>query len=158
MEKIRLKTDFVTEKDDLARCPVCEVYVHQTEGFTCPRCKKGPLCRRHRVAGKKECASCVFDIRKKELNALRHQELSIRQFIRFLQFIFLFFAVMFIAVKAGMAEFVEVLQHLDLAQYLVYLGILPVAGYIAFMIVLFSQKGKINEVEIEIRKLDMRRS
>jgi len=118
MEKIRLRKDFVDERSELTQCQVCDTYVHQQESFVCPRCKRSPLCRKHRVVGRKECASCVFDLKKKELNALRGQERSIQQFLAFLQFIFLFCAVIFIALKVGMSEFVEILQNSVLPTYI----------------------------------------
>jgi hypothetical protein len=55
-----------------------------------PAVRKGPLCRKHRVPGRKECASCVFDIRKEELQALTGQRMNIKQFP---QFTFILFAV-----------------------------------------------------------------
>jgi hypothetical protein len=157
MEKILLKKDFVDERSELAQCPVCDTYMHQQESFECPRCKKSPLCRKHRVPGRKECASCVFDLKKKELNALRGQEESIRQFLKFLQFIFLFCAVIFIALKVGVSEFVEILQHSLLPTYIMYFSIIPVAGYILFFIILYNQRGKVDDMEHQIKKLEFRR-
>ena len=157
MEKIDLKKDFIDDKSDLTRCPVCDTYVNLQEGFACPRCKKSPLCRKHRVAGSRECASCVFDLKRKELNALKGQEGSIRQFLKFLQFIFLFCAVIFIALKAGLAEFVEILQHSVLPTYIMYFSVVPIAGYILFFIILYNQRGKVADVESQIKKLEFRR-
>ncbi|MBI5847111.1 MAG: hypothetical protein HZB31_04050 [Nitrospirae bacterium] len=157
MEKIRLKEDFVDERTELARCLVCDTYVHKQESFICPRCKKSPLCRKHRVEGRKECASCVFDFKIKELNALRGQEASIRQFLTFLQFIFMFCAVVFIALKSGIADFVEVLQHPLLTTYVMYFSIIPIGGYILFFVILYNQRGKVADREHEIRKLELRR-
>jgi len=157
MEKLELNQDFVEEKKVLSRCLVCDVYVHPEESFVCPRCKKAPLCRRHRVPGRKECASCVFDIRKKELMALNGQETSIKQFLRFLQFIFLVFAVLFVALKFGLGEYVELLREPVLAKYLLYLGIIPVLAYILFAALLYNQRGKIADAELQLKKLDNRR-
>lgn len=157
MDTIRLKKDFVDQRTELTKCPVCETYVHPQESFVCPRCKKSPLCRKHHVVGRKECASCVFDLIKRELNALRGQEGSIRQFLKFLQFIFLFCAVIFIAVRSGMSEFVEVLQHSLLPTYIIYFSIIPIAGYILFSIILYNQRGKVADMEKQIRKLEVRR-
>lgn len=157
MEKIRLKKDFVDESSVLTRCPVCDNYVHEQESFVCPRCKKSNLCRRHRVSGRKECASCVFDMKKKELNALRGQEGSIQQFLKFLQFIFLFSAIIFIALKSGISEFVEILQYSLLPTYVMYFSIIPVAGYVLFFIILYNQRGKIADLEQQIKKLEFRR-
>lgn len=153
MEKISLKKDFVDERNELTQCPVCDSYVNQKESFACPRCKKSPLCRRHRVAGSRECASCVFDLKKKELNALNAQEENIRQFLKFLQFVFMFCAVIFIALKSGAAEFVEVLQSSLLPSYIMYFSIIPVAGYILFFVILYNQRSRVAEIEQQIRKL-----
>ncbi len=157
MEKIDLKKDFIDEKSEVTRCAVCDTYVNQQESFACPRCKKSPLCRKHRVAGSRECASCVFDLKRKELYALKGQEGSIRQFLRFLQFIFLFCAVIFIALKLGLSEFVEILQHPILATYIMYLSVIPIMGYILFFIILYNQRGKVEDMENQLKKLEFRR-
>ncbi len=157
MEKIRLKKDFVDERSVLTRCPVCDNYVHEQESFVCPCCKRTHLCRKHRVPGRKECASCIFDMKKKELNELRRQEGSIQQFLKFLQFIFLFCAVIFIALEVGMSEFVEILQHSLLPTYVMYFSAFPIAGYVLFFIILYNQRGKVSNMELEIKKLELRR-
>jgi hypothetical protein len=157
MEKISLKKEFGKDHNELSKCPVCEVYVHQDEGFVCSRCRKGPLCRKHRVAGRKECASCVFDLKKRDLNVLRDQERSIRNFLKFLQFVFLVFAIFFIAFKFGLAEFVEVLKDVPVSKYMVYMGIIPVTGYILFMMILYNQRSKIEDIEHQIKKLEVRK-
>lgn len=157
MEEIRLNKDFVDERTELTKCPVCDTYVHQQESFACPRCKKSPLCKKHRVAGRKECASCVFDLKKKELNAIRSQAESIRQFLKFLQFIFLFCAVIFIALKSGISEFVEILQHPLLLTYITYFSIVPIAGHILFLIILYNQRRNMADLEHQISKLEFRR-
>lgn len=157
MEKLELKENFVENKRDLSRCLVCEVYLRPEESYVCPRCRKGPLCRRHRVPGRKECASCVFDMRKKELQALTGQETSIRQFLQFMQFIFIVFAVFFVALKFGLGHSVEILQEPMFARYLLYLGIIPVALYVVFTLVLYNQRGKIADAELQLKKLDNRR-
>ena len=157
MENIRLKKDFVDERSVLTRGPVCDSYVHDQESFTCPCCKKSHLCRKHRVSGRKECASCVFDLKKKELNMLGRQEESIRQFLKFLQFIFLLCAVIFIALKVGVSEFVEILQHSLLPTYVMYFSIIPIAGYILFFVILYNQRGKVADIESQIKKLELRR-
>jgi len=157
MEKLELKQNFVEDKKDLSRCRVCEVYLHAEESFFCPRCRKGPLCRKHRVPDRKECSCCVFDIRKKELQALKGQEMSIKQFLYFLQFLFLVFAVFFVALKFGLGDVIEILQEPMLAKYLLYLGIIPVVAYILFTLILYNQRGKIADAEMQPGKLDKRR-
>lgn len=157
MEKIRLKKDFVEERSVLSRCLVCDSYVHDQESFACPCCKRSPLCRKHRVPNRKECASCVFDLKKRELNVMRQQEESIRQFLKFLQFIFLFCAVIFIALKIGMSEYVEILQHSMLPTYVVYFSSIPIAGYALFFVILYNQRGKVADIEQQIKKLEFRK-
>jgi len=157
VEKIRLRKDFVDERSELRKCPVCATYVHQQESFVCPRCQKSPLCRKHYVAGRRECARCVFGLTKKELNELRGQDGSIRQFLKFLQFIFLFCAVIFIALNSGISEFVEVLQDSLLPIYIMYFSIILIVGYILFFIILYNQRGKVSDMEHQIIKLEVRR-
>lgn len=157
MEKVSGKKDYLDERSGLTQCPVCDTYVHQQESFVCPRCKKSPLCRKHRVVGRKECASCVFDLKKKELNELRGRERSIRQFLAFLQFVFLFCAIIFIALRSGVADFVEILQYSLLPTYIIYFSIIPIAGYILFLIILYNQRGKVADIMQQIRKLEIRR-
>lgn len=88
---------------------------------------------------------------------LRGQEESIRHFLKFLQFIFLFSAVIYIALKLGIAEFVEILQHSLLPTYIMYFSIIPIAGYILFFIILYNQRGKVTDMELQIKKLEVRR-
>ena len=157
MEKLYDNKNFGKKTNELEKCPVCEVYVHQDEGFLCPRCRKSPLCRKHRVSGRRECASCVFDLTKKELQVLRGQEGNIKQFMRFLQFIFLVFAIFFVAFKFGLTEYIETLQDIRISAVLAYLGVLPVTFYILFMIILYNQRNKIADIEVQIRKLEVRK-
>ena len=157
MEKLYDNKNFGKKTNELEKCPVCEVYVHQDEGFLCPRCRKSPLCRKHRVSGRRECASCVFDLTKKELQVLRGQEGNIKQFMRFLQFIFLLFAIFFVAFKFGLTEYIEILQETRMTTFLAYLGVLLVTFYILFMIILYNQRSKIADIEVQIRKLEVRK-
>lgn len=157
MEKLDLKKDFVEKEKILSRCLVCDVYVHPEESFVCPRCRKGPLCRKHRVPGRKECSSCVLDVRKKELMVLIDQAKSIRQFLHFLQFMFLVFAVFFVALKFGLEDYIELLREPMLAKYLLYLGVVPVLGYVLFAALLHDQRGKIADAELQLKKLNNRR-
>ena len=145
------------EPEDLLRCPVCEVYMKNTEGFICSRCKRGPLCKKHKVRGSSECASCFYDRKRKSLLMLKEQELNLKSFLRLLQFLFLVFAVFFIALRAGLGDTVEFLQSSFIADGLLYLGGIAVFGYIVFYFILYNQRGKIQEIESEIRKIDVGR-
>jgi len=153
---IRLKGDMLQQSDDLLKCSVCGVYVHKEEFFTCPRCRRTPLCRKHRIGGMKECASCVFDMRKKDLNALYGQEMSIKQFLSFLQFVFLGASVFFVGLKFGLAEHVEILRLPLIDKVVLAIGTLSVACYILFRVILYNQRGKIDDVMQQIRKLEVR--
>lgn len=145
------------DTEDLFRCPVCEVYMNKKEGFICKTCKRGPLCQKHKVAGSSECASCVYDRRRKALLLLKEQEINLKSFLRLLQFLFLVFAVFFISLRSGLGDTVEILQYSFIADSLLYLGGMAVVGYIVFYFILYIQRGKIQEIEAEIRKIEIRR-
>ncbi len=157
MEEIRLKNDPDALRSELKKCLVCDSYIYQQEGFSCPKCKRSPLCNKHAVVGRKECASCVFDIIKKDLNLLRAQKSSLRSFVAFLQFVFLLCCVIFIALKSGASEYVEFLHYPELASYVIYFGITLMAGYILCLIFLYNQRRNIGDLEHKIRKIEIRR-
>ncbi|MBI5639671.1 MAG: hypothetical protein HZA17_04520 [Nitrospirae bacterium] len=144
-------------REDLIKCPVCEVYLRSNEGFTCPKCRRGPLCKSHRYAGSRECSSCVFDGKVKELNDLKRQEHSIRSLLRLLQFLFLVFAIMLISRKAGIPETIEFLQHGIFMDNLPYLGGVSVAGYLIFFFILYNQRSMIRDLESQINKGEFRK-
>lgn len=145
------------DQAELLRCVLCNSYINKKDAFTCPRCRKGPLCRTHRFSGRRECTSCVFDLKQREVSDLRQQEQNIRGFIKLLQFIFLVFAIFFIATRAGLLEFVDFLKENIVVSNLVWFGILPVAGYILFYVILYNQRSKIKEIETEMHAIEFRR-
>jgi hypothetical protein len=147
----------VEDQEDMLKCPVCDVYMKKNEGFICSACKRGPLCRAHKVAGSTECASCVYDRRRKALLTLKEQEMNLKSFLRLLQFLFLVFAVFFIALRAGLEDTVEFLQSSYITDGLLYLGGIAVFGYIFFYFILYNQRGRIQKVESEIRKIGFKR-
>ena len=147
-----LKTP-LEKQEDLAKCPVCEFYFKRDEGFTCIKCKRGLLCKKHKVAGTKECTSCVIERRHKELSDLKAQERSLNSFLRLLQFIFLLFAVLFIAYKIGLEDTVEFLKFSFIKEALPYIGGGAFLGYIVFYFILYNQRAKNLELENVIRKM-----
>jgi hypothetical protein len=86
------------------QCILCDAYLGVKEPFFCPVCRRGPLCSKHRITGKRECTSCTLDIMLEEVNALRGQEKNMLGFTRLLQFIFLLFSVYFITMQFGILE------------------------------------------------------
>jgi len=147
----------VADREDLVQCPVCDYYLKKSEGFTCVKCKRGILCKKHQIEGSKECASCVFDRKNREYMVLKEQEMNLKNVLRFFQFLFLVFAVFFIALRAGLGEIVEILQSIFITEGLVLLGIASAAGYIVFYFILFNQRGKTAELEAEVRKINFKR-
>lgn len=143
--------------EDLVKCPVCEIYFKKTEGFTCIRCKRGLLCRKHKIAGSGECTSCVFDRKKKDLAAIKEQEMNLKSFLRLLQFLFLVFAVFFIVLRTGLEDMVEFLQYSFLKDSLLYIGIIAVFGYFVFYFILYNQRNNLSELETEIKNIEIRR-
>lgn len=143
--------------EDLLRCSVCEEYFNKAEGFKCPKCHRGPLCNTHRIPGRRECVSCLFDRKLKELQSLKQQETSIRHFVRLLQFIFLVFAIFFIAFRMGLADEVDFLQNSIVADNLIYMGIIPLIGFLLFYGILYNQRKKIASFEAEMKKAKFRK-
>ena len=141
------------EQEDLEKCPVCEHYFKRAEGFTCIKCKRGLLCNKHKVAGTKECAGCVMERRNKDLFDLRSQERSLKGFLRLLQFIFLVFAMFFIALKIGLDDTVEFLKDSFIIDILPYIGGGAFLGYIVVYFALHNQKSKTLALENVIRKM-----
>jgi len=144
-------------KEELIRCSVCDVYLEGEKGFICPRCRRGPLCKGHRVTGRRECASCVYEMQKKELNDLMTQEHNLKSFLNLLQFLFIVFAIFFIAMKTGIPEVLDLLQSNIIASGLKYFGGLSVAGYVLFYAMLFHQRQRISEMEEDMNKTEFRR-
>lgn len=153
MDVRNLKTDAGGE---LISCPVCGHYIGKGEGFTCPRCKRRSLCRSHRVPGRRECTSCVFEIKARELSSMKEEIRSIRSFVLLSQFLFLVFAVLFVTLKTGIAESVEFLQYGFIADNVSYMGILAVISFLVSYIILHIRKQKISELEAQMT--DFRRT
>jgi hypothetical protein len=144
-------------REDLLKCSVCEIYLGKNEAFICAQCKRGPLCKKHRIPGTKKCASCVFDDKKEALSALKEQELNLKGFLRFLQFLFLVFAIFFIALRIGLEETVELLHNSVIKDGLLFIGGGAVLGYLIFYFILYNQKARIAALEEEIRQIQTRR-
>lgn len=141
-----------TPKEDLLKCHLCDSYFEKQEGFYCPKCKRGPLCKKHKVRGRRECVSCILDLRTKELTDLKGQEQNIQSFLKFIHFLFMLFAIFYVSYKLNLAQQVELLNNDLIADNLIYLGIVIGCGYIFFFVILFSQKKKIEMLETQMAK------
>jgi hypothetical protein len=141
------------QKDDLLECPICGTYLRKNEGFTCPKCKRGPFCRTHRVSGEKECPGCLLEIKSQEVTALKAQEKSLRAFSMFLQFFFLVFAIFYIVDKVGLREYVEFLMLNIVVQYSLYIGLIALIGSLIFYVLLRAQRSRISDLESQLTKI-----
>lgn len=139
--------------DGLIQCLICGDYFAVSGGFSCPTCRRGPLCRRHRASGSRECVSCILDIKVRTMNALRGQEKSIRNFVRFIQFIFLVFAVFFIAAKFGFLEEVGFLQQNLFIENAVYVMLAAGVIYAVSFMMELGQRRRIVDLESEILRM-----
>jgi hypothetical protein len=147
------KKSRANSKGELKRCSLCDDYLIGNEGFYCPKCKKGPLCKKHRLSGEKVCISCTIEMKLHEMNVLRGQEKSMKPFIRFLQFIFLLFSIFFVTSKFGILEEIEMLRNNILSENFIYIGIGTVILYGIFYAVLFQQRQKIIRLESEVGEI-----
>jgi hypothetical protein len=141
-------------RDELPTCRACGSYLNKGEGFQCPRCRRTPLCRNHRVPGRRECSGCVLEAKAKELRDLKNQGQSIRHFLRLTEFLFVVFLILFISSKAGFIEAVEFLKGNIIMENPGYLGGFSVAGYIIFQIIRYNQNSRVSELEAEINKMN----
>ncbi len=96
-------------------------------------------------------------MKQREVSDLYRQEKSVRDFLKLLQFIFLLFAILFIATRAGVLEFVDFLKENPVVGYVAYFGILPVAGYVLFYVILYNLRNRIREIETEMRAMEFKR-
>jgi hypothetical protein len=141
------------QQEDLLECPICGTYLRRNEGFTCPKCRRGPFCRTHRVPGERACPGCVLEIRSKEITALQSQEKSLRGFSLLLQFFFLVFAILYIVDKVGLREHVEFIMLNIIVDYSLYIGLIALLGSLIFYILLRAQRGRIIELESQVNKI-----
>ena len=88
---------------------------------------------------------------------IKEQEINLKSFLSLLQFLFLVFAIFFIALRTGLEDMVEFLQYSFLKDSLVYMGIIAVFGYLVFYLILYNQRNNISELETEIKNLEIRR-
>jgi len=141
------------QKEDLLECPICGAYLRRNEGFACPKCRRGPFCRTHRVPGERACPGCVLEIKSREITALRVQEKSLRGFSLFLQFFFLVFAIFYVADKIGFGEYMALLMINTIVEYSLYIGLVALLGSLVFYILLRSQRSRIMELESQVSKI-----
>lgn len=87
------------------------------------------------------------------MNVLRGQEKSIRNFVRFIQFIFLVFAVFFIAAKFGFLEEVGFLQQNPFVENVVYVMLAAGVIYAVSFMMELGQRRKIVDLESEISRM-----
>ena len=145
------------DSEELIRCVACDDYIRSSEGFYCPTCKKGPLCKKHHLSRHRECLGCTFDLKLKEVTILKQQEKNIKSFVSFGHFLFLVFAVFFVATKFGLTKEIELLQNHLITGSLIYIGIGSAILYGIFYILLVSQRNRIVSAESEIRDIEIRR-
>jgi hypothetical protein len=141
------------QKENLLECPICGAYLRRSEGFTCPKCRRGPFCRTHRVSGERACPGCVLEIKSREITALRAQEKSLKGFSLFLQFFFLVFAIFYVADKIGFRKYMELHMIDTIVDYSLYIGLVALLGSLVFYILLRVQKSRIIELESQVSKI-----
>lgn len=150
-------TNKINQKEDLLECPVCGAYLKRNEGFRCPKCKRGPFCRTHRIPGERMCPGCLLEIKSKEISVLKGQEKSLKGFSLFLQFIFIIFTIFYISNKLGLGEFMQLLMIDIIAEYSLYIGLLALLGSLIFYLIVRSQRSMLLELEAKVKKIRLGR-
>ena len=145
------------KEEGLIKCFLCEEYFKKSEGFYCPKCKKGTMCKKHRLPGQKECISCTIENKLHEINSLSGQENSIKHFTRFIQFLFLVFSVFFIALQIGFLDEFDFLKNNFFMENLIFIGIGTAIFYVISYIVLLSQKTRIADLHSDIEEIRFRK-
>jgi hypothetical protein len=140
-------------KEELPTCQICGSYLSKGEGFQCPRCRRSPLCQKHKMSGMRECAGCVLEIKSKALRDMKSQEASLKSFLRLTQFAFLVFIILFVCSKTGIAEAVSFLKENMIMDNLGYLGGLSAGSYILFRVILYVQRARMDKLEAMINKI-----
>lgn len=156
MNNENLKKARSSSQSDLKKCFLCDDYLSSNERFYCPKCRKGPLCNKHRLRGEKECVSCITETKLYQTNVLRGQEKGIKSFIRFLQFIFLLSSIYFVSSKFGILEKVEMLKNDIISEDLLYIGIATAVLYGIFYFILSIKRQDIIRLESEIGQIRRR--
>ena len=141
------------QKEDLLECPMCGTYLRRNEGFTCPKCRRGPFCKTHRLPDERACPGCVLEIKSREISALQSQEKSLKGFSLFLQFFFLVFAIFYVVDKIGFREYMDVPMLNIIVKYSLYIGLIALLGSLIFYILLRAQRSSIMELESQVSKI-----
>ena len=141
------------QQEKLLGCPICGTYLRKNEGFTCPKCRRGPFCKTHRVPGERACPGCVLEIRSKEITALKTQLKSLKGFSLFLQFFFLVFAILYVADKIGFREYMELSIFYVIVEYSLYIGLIALLGSLVFYILLRAQRSRIIDLESQMSEI-----
>ncbi|GAB4488350.1 MAG: hypothetical protein OHK006_18670 [Thermodesulfovibrionales bacterium] len=143
---------------ELLRCPICETLLQHERGFTCPRCRRRPLCVKHRAPGRKECFGCAQEILQKELAGLYAQEKSLKAFEHLMQFLFIVFSILFAAGRFDTEGILRPYLDNPIGDNLLFFGIVAAAGYVISLIILYNQRQNIRNAESQVRTFSMRRA
>lgn len=141
----------------LPQCVICDDYLKTSESFYCPKCRRGPLCKKHMTSGRNECVSCAIDVNMSQVQTLRRQERSIQSFLRFIHFIFLVSAIFFITLKTSIAEEIPLLENNIFAENVIYIGAGSVLIAVLSYVALFAQRQRITTIESDLERMGCRR-
>jgi len=141
----------------LPQCVICDDYINTSEAFHCPKCRKGPLCRKHITVGKKECTSCTIDVNMSEVQTLKRQERGIQGFLRFVHFIFLICSIFFVTLRTSIAEEIPLLENNLFAEHVVYIGAGSILIAMLTYVALFAQRQRITTIESELQRIGLRK-
>ena len=85
--------------DKVIECVSCGKILDNGKYFTCPKCRRAPMCYSHRDNELKICVGCASEVRVKELNEIRSTQRGLSGFLRLVEFLFIASAILFASMR-----------------------------------------------------------
>jgi hypothetical protein len=138
-------------QQESVQCAECGQYIDPFRGFVCKSCKRRPLCQEHRDPKMRGmCLKCANRLRRKQLQDLKSGVKSMKTFLRFIQFLFLVFAVVFVFQRFMPESIPSYIAENVVFKYIFIPGILSAVGFVVVYFIYLGQKKTVGELEAEI--------
>jgi hypothetical protein len=136
------------------QCAECGQYIDPFRGYVCKSCRRRPLCREHMDPKMRGiCQKCANRTRRKQLGDLKAGAKGMKSFLRFLEFLFLVFAVLFAAQRLVPDAIPAYIAQNVAFKYIYIPGILSMVGFVVVYFLYLGQKRAVSELEDELKVL-----